>query len=104
MPVNAPVQGSGPVGWLIFGLVFFGLAVGGVLTGETLARFRGVIYRANDPKEFWEAIVANFLLGILLMWSYAYNIPADFLITVTFVGTFVYILYLLASAVIRQKR
>ena len=104
MPVNAPIQDSGPVGWLIFGLFFLGLAVGGILTGETLARFGHVIYRAKEPKEFWEDIVACFLCGILLIWSYAYSIPADFLITVVFIGTFVHIVYLLARAVIRQKR
>ena len=69
MPVNAPIQDSGPVGWLIFGLFFLGLAVGGILTGETLARFGHVIYRAKEPKEFWEDIVACFLCGILLIWS-----------------------------------
>jgi hypothetical protein len=104
MPVNAPVQGSGPVSWFIFGLIFLGLAVGGMLTGETLARFGRVIYRAKEPEEFWEEIVASFLCGILLTWSYAYNVPADFLITVTFIGVFVHIVYLLSRWVIRQKR
>jgi hypothetical protein len=98
-----PSKDLGPPGWLIFGIFLLGLGVVGLLTGESLVRFRGVIYRANEPREFWESIATDFLCGSLLIGAYAFNLPANDLISVVFVGTFVYIVYLLIRPVIRQK-
>jgi hypothetical protein len=55
-------QSAGPeYGLLFFGVTFLALAVGGSLTGETLARFRGVIYRADNPKQFRWVVVAYYV-------------------------------------------
>jgi hypothetical protein len=43
------------------------LAVGGTFTGETFARFRGRIYRTDDPKGFRWTLVIYYLGGVFLI-------------------------------------
>jgi hypothetical protein len=75
-----------------------------MLTGESLERFRGVIYRAEEPKEFLAVSRNAFSFWHVFIGAYVFNIPADYLISATFIGVFVHIVYLLDRWVIRQKR
>ena len=59
---------------LIVGAAFLVLAVGGTLTGETLARFRGWIYRTDDPKSFRWVLVIYYLTGACLIGRFFFDI------------------------------
>jgi MFS family permease len=83
----------GPKGMLICGIFFLGLAVGGILSGEALERYGRVIYRAEEPKQFWQSIAADFIFGALFIWAYAFKVRADDLIGVLIFVAFVYALY-----------
>jgi hypothetical protein len=65
-------DGPTPYGLLIFGVFSLVLAVVGTCTGETLARFEGVIYRADDPKEFWWLIAIYYLGAVGLIGYFLY--------------------------------
>lgn len=52
---------------LILGFASFFGAVLSTCTGKTLARFRGWVYRAEDPSEFWGVVTIYFLGAILLI-------------------------------------
>jgi hypothetical protein len=58
-----------PHGWLICGGFFLFLAVVGTLTGEALAR-GGMVYRDEEPKEFWWLIAIECLGGVFLIGLY----------------------------------
>jgi hypothetical protein len=88
---------------LFLGVLFLGLAVGGMLTGTTLVRFRGVIYRVEDPKMFREAIASYLVLGSFSIGAYVFNLPNNYVISVLLIGTFVYCAYLLIASLIRKK-
>jgi hypothetical protein len=64
----------GPRGWLISGLFLLFLAVGGTLTGGTLARYGQIVNRAEDPKEFWWTIAIYFLGGICFIGYFLYKV------------------------------
>ena len=52
---------------LILGFASIFGAVVSTCTGKTLARFRGLVYRAKDPSEFWWVVTIYFLGGVLLI-------------------------------------
>jgi hypothetical protein len=54
-------------GWLIGGGFFLFLATVGALTGEALSR-GGMIYRDEEPKEFWWVIAIEWIGGFFLIW------------------------------------
>lgn len=54
-------------GWLIGGGLFLFLAIVGALTGEALSR-GGMIYRNEEPKEFWWVIAIECIGGFILIW------------------------------------
>jgi cytochrome c biogenesis protein CcdA len=54
-----------------FGL-FFG-AVVSTCTGKTLARFRGLVYRAKDPSDFWWVVTIYFLGAVLFIGLFLYE-------------------------------
>jgi hypothetical protein len=54
-------------GWLIGGGFFLFLATVGALTGEALSR-GGMIYRDEEPKEFWWVIAIECIGGFFLIW------------------------------------
>jgi hypothetical protein len=56
---------------LIFGVFFLFLAGAGTLTGEALAR-GGVVYRTEEPKEFWWLIAIECLGGVGLIVYFLY--------------------------------
>lgn len=50
---------------LILGFAAFFAAVVSTCTGKTFARFRGFVYRAEDPSEFWWVVTIYFLGAVL---------------------------------------
>jgi len=66
---------AGPAyGWLLFGVLWLALAVGGTFTGETLVRIHGWIFRSDDPKQFRWVIVMYYLLGLLFIGLFFYTL------------------------------
>jgi hypothetical protein len=93
-----------PHGRLVFGVFLLFLAVRGTCTGEAWAYLGQVVYRDEEPKKFWRLVASYYLGGIVLIGADLFNVPADFVIRVLFIGAFAYIVYLLIRWVIRQKR
>ena len=56
----------------IMGIVLIGLALIFALTGRCLVKYRGIIYRADDPKEFWQNIAVYCVLGLVCLGLYVY--------------------------------
>lgn len=63
-----------PYGWLMCGVLLLFLAVGGTLTGETLARYGQVVNRAEEPKEFWGTVAIYFLGGVCFIGYFLYKV------------------------------
>ena len=64
-------DGPTPYGLLISGVFFLLLAGAATLTGEALAR-GGVVYRTEEPKEFWWVIAIECLGGVGLIGYFLY--------------------------------
>lgn len=56
---------------LILGLASLFAAVVSVCTGKTY--FRGLVYRAKDPSEFWWIVTVYFLGGVLFIGIFLSN-------------------------------
>jgi hypothetical protein len=56
--------------FLTFAAIFFGGGVVSTLTGTTLARFRGVVYRAKNPSDFWWTVATYYLLALFFVYMY----------------------------------
>jgi len=59
---------------LIFGLFSLFMAVVGTCIGETLARFSGMVYRAEAPKQFWLLIAAYYLGAAFFIGFFFYKV------------------------------
>jgi hypothetical protein len=92
-----------PMGYFFAGLLFFGLAVGGVLTGEGLYR-GGVVYRTEKPREFWELIASDFVFCALFFSVDVFNMSKDSFNGLFYIVMSVYIVYSLCSWLIRRRR
>jgi hypothetical protein len=64
--------GSPKYGLLLFGVFSLFLAAVGTCTGETWARFGRVIRRDEKPKEFWEDVVACYVIGFCFIGYFLY--------------------------------
>jgi len=60
--------------FLILGIVLMVMALIFTLTGRCLVKYRGIIYRADDPKTFWQNIALYCLLGLLCLGLYLYTV------------------------------
>ena len=56
----------------IMGIILIGVALIFTLTGRCLVKYRGIIHRAEDPKEFWQNIAVYCALGIVCLGIYVY--------------------------------
>jgi hypothetical protein len=65
---------SGPHYFLILGLISLSVGVVSTFTGVTWARFGRVIYRAKQPKEFWEDVVACYLIALCFIGYFLYQV------------------------------
>ena len=59
--------------FLILGTVLMALSVISTLTGVSVEKGRGIIYRSDDPKNFWQNIALYCLLGLLCLRLYLYT-------------------------------
>ncbi|MBV9671156.1 MAG: hypothetical protein JOZ43_09390 [Acidobacteriales bacterium] len=64
----------------MFALIFFFLALAGTLSGDALPPRSPVVYRDEDPKQFWWTIAAYlaigcFALGYALFLRCGHQIP-----------------------------
>jgi hypothetical protein len=44
------------------------------LKGETIGRFRGMVYRAEEPNRFWWNVAMFYLVGRFFIGLYLYKI------------------------------
>lgn len=59
--------------FLLLGTVLMGLALISSLTGVCLVKYKGIVYRAKDPKTFWQNVALYCLLGLLCLGLYMYT-------------------------------
>ncbi len=58
---------------LLIGIVLLIFAAAFTLTGETLERYHGIVYRAEEPRRFWWDVVFYFLAGLFFIGVYVYQ-------------------------------
>ena len=63
------------VGFFTIGLIFLFGAVVSTVTGKTLARFRGVIDRNKEPREFWWTVTIYYLTALFFFYCHLYGRP-----------------------------
>ena len=64
----------GPYFYLILGIISLSVGIVSTCTGVVWARFGRVIYRAKQPKEFWEDVVACYLIGLCFVGYFLYQV------------------------------
>jgi len=62
-----------PQDWLTFGMFVILLAVIYTVTGKVCDHSFGWVERAKDPKGYWLALVAHYLLGFGLIGIFFYQ-------------------------------
>ncbi len=65
---------SPPYGLLIFGVFLLFIGVAATCTGEALARFGQVVYRDEEPKQFWLLVATECLGGLGLIGYFLYKV------------------------------
>ncbi len=63
-----------PYFFLILGIISFCIGLVSTCTGVTWARFGRVIHRDKEPKEFWEDVVATYVIGVFFVVYYFYKV------------------------------
>ncbi len=59
-----------PYFYLVVGVALIASTVASLITGTTIARYSGWVYRAKQSGSFWFGITVNFLLGIYFIWLF----------------------------------
>jgi H+/Cl- antiporter ClcA len=59
--------------FLFIGAICLIVSVIYAVSGKVLTRFRGVIFRDEEPNRFWRAVVMCFLGGLLFIGLYLYQ-------------------------------
>ena len=65
---------KGPYYYLALGVVSLAVGVVSTCTGVTWARFGRVIYRAKQPRKFWEDVIACYLIGVCFIGVFLYKV------------------------------
>jgi hypothetical protein len=60
--------------FLLIGIVLLLMAAVFTLTGETVERYHGMVYRAEEPKRFWWDVALFYIGGIFFIALYLLNI------------------------------
>ena len=60
--------------FLILGGISLCVGAISMCTGVTWARFGRVIYRANEPRQFWEDVAACYLVGVCFIGYFLYKV------------------------------
>jgi hypothetical protein len=58
--------------FLVMGIVLMGVTLISTVTGTCLVKYRGFVFRAEDPKEFWQSVALYFVLGLICLGLYLY--------------------------------
>ena len=58
---------------LLIGIVLLALTAVFTLSGETLERHHGIVYRAKERKRFWWDVVVYFIGGLCSIGLYLYQ-------------------------------
>jgi Mn2+/Fe2+ NRAMP family transporter len=67
---------TGPYYYLVFGVLSCAVGVVSMCTGVTWARFGRVVYRAKQPREFWEDVITCYLIGVCFIGIFLYKVYA----------------------------
>ena len=59
--------------FLVTGIVLMGVTLISTLTGTCLVKYRGFVFRAEDPKEFWQNVALYCVLGLISLGLYLYT-------------------------------
>ena len=54
-------------------VVFIAVALASAASGYTLVKYQGIVSRADDPKNFWQAVAIEFLIGVAFWCLYAFG-------------------------------
>jgi len=63
-----------PYIFLIFGGISLCIGVVSTCTGVSWARYGRVLYRAKEPRKFWEDVAACYLIGICFIGYFLYKL------------------------------
>jgi hypothetical protein len=55
------------------GIVLMVMSLIFTLSGRCLVKYRGIVSRAEDPKEFWQNIALYCVLGLICLGFYLYT-------------------------------
>ena len=67
-------QLSSPYIFLFLGVISFSVGVISTCTGVTWVRFGRVIYRAKEPKQFWEDVATSYIIAVCFFGYFLYVI------------------------------
>ena len=59
--------------FLLIGIVLLVATAVFTLSGETLEKYHGIVYRAKEPKRFWWDVVLYFIAGLFFIGLYVYQ-------------------------------
>lgn len=54
-------------------VAFIAAALASTVSGYTLVKYQGIVARADDPKNFWQAVAIYLLIGIALWGLYTFG-------------------------------
>jgi len=63
-----------PYIFLILGVITLCVGVVSTCTGETWARYGRVIYRAEEPRQFWQAVATCYIGGVCFIGYFLYQV------------------------------
>jgi len=59
--------------FLLIGIVVLVIAMVFTLAGGSLERFRGIVYRTEEPKRFWWSVATWYLIGLFFIGLFLYK-------------------------------
>jgi hypothetical protein len=59
--------------YLIVGVILISAATGWICMGKVWVRFNGWVYRAKEPRMFWEEVVLYYLGGAWFVGCFLYK-------------------------------
>jgi hypothetical protein len=59
--------------FLYLGLFCLGAALISALTGKTIVKFRGIVSRDKEPKDFWQNVVVILGMGVALIGLFIFG-------------------------------
>ena len=59
---------------VMIAVIFLAAAVVSTLTGKTISRSRGWVFRAKDPSDFWGCVAIYYVAAIVGIGIYLYGV------------------------------